>query len=197
MSNSDSTNDPQIDEAIQRVRAGDTTAFETVVRKFERSMRAQLAVNSPPGVDVDEIAQRSFVAAFTRLDEFKPGSDFGAWLFTIARYQLKTETTRLRRVADYHTRYAPDLLHLALEKHVNNSMNLHDVRLDHLKKCVETLGEHLRRFVNWRYEEEIPLEEIASRCDRSVPAIKKQLWKIRRKLQDCVEQRLAVEGESS
>lgn len=57
-------------------------------------------------------------------------------------------------------------------------------KLDHLKKCVASLGENLRRYVTWRYDGGIPLEEMAARTGRSIGAIKKQLWQIRRKLQE-------------
>jgi len=187
----------RIDDAICRVRSGDTGAFEVVVRRFERSLRAWLAACGPPGVDVDEVAQRSFLAAFSRLDEYRTGSEFGAWLFTIARFQLKTEATRLRRVADYHARYGLDLLQRELDRRSNEPPELQQARLEHLRKCVETLGEHLTRFITWRYEEEIPLDEMASRSGRSVAAVKKQLWNIRRTLQECIENRMAIEGEPS
>ena len=58
------------------------------------------------------------------------------------------------------------------------------------------LGENLRRYLDWRYDEEIPLEEMAARTGRSVGAIKKQLWQIRRKLQQCIEERMNVKGEA-
>ena len=48
-----------------------------------------------------------------------------------------------------------------------------------------------------KFDEEIPLDEMASRSGRSVAAVKKQLWKIRRTLQECIENRMAIEGESS
>jgi len=187
----------QIDDAIRHVRNGDTGAFEAVIRGFERPLRAWLAACGPPGVDVDEVAQRSFVAAFSRLNEYHVGTDFGAWLFTIARFQLKTEITRLRRVADYHARYGLDLLQRELDRRSNEPPEFDKVRLEHLQKCVETLGAHLTRFLTWRYDEEIPLDEMATRSGRSVAAVKKQLWKIRRTLQECVENRMAIEGESS
>lgn len=186
-----------IDDAIRRIRSGNTVEFEYVVRKFERPLRAWLAGCAPPGVDVDEVAQRSFVAAFSRLNEYRMGTEFGAWLFTIARFQLKTEATRLRRVADYHARYGLDLLQRELDRRTNEPPELVLARLEHLKKCVETLGDHLTRFITWRYDEEIPLDEMASRSGRSVAAVKKQLWKIRRTLQECIENRMAIEGESS
>ena len=103
-------------DAIPRVLRGETAAFEDILRRFERPMRAWLATQAPPAVDVDELAQRTFVTAFSKLNEFELGSDFAAWLFTIGRFQLKTELTRLRRCADYHARFAPALLQRELDR---------------------------------------------------------------------------------
>ncbi len=180
------------DDCVRLVLQGERDAFEVVVRRHERSLRSWLAVHAPPGVDVDEIAQQAFVAVFSRLNEYKPGSNFAAWLFTVARYQLKSETTRLRRVADYHTRYAPQLFQRELERVDEQSPEIWVERTESLRQCLESLSEPLRQFVDWRYREEIPLEEMAQRSGRSVAAIKKQLWKIRQKLQRCIEQRLAT-----
>jgi RNA polymerase sigma-70 factor (ECF subfamily) len=191
-------NDSQIDAALQRVSRGDAAAFEPIVRRFERSLRTWLAVHAPPGVDVDDIAQRSFVAAFTRLSEFELGTNFEAWLFTIAKFQLRTETTRLRRIADYHTRYGPDLLQRELARRSDNSSEAWKLRMEYLQSCLGTLDERLRGFVSWRYDEEISLDEMATRSGRSVAAVKKQLWKIRQLLQQCIETRIAAsEGGAS
>lgn len=99
MTRRDSPDDSGLGNAIRRVRKGNTAAFDIVDRRFERPLRAWLAVLAPPGIDVDEVAQLSLVAAFTRLSDYELGTDFAAWLFTIARFQLKTDVSRLRRVA--------------------------------------------------------------------------------------------------
>jgi len=187
----------RLDEAIRRVRGGNTAAFEVVVRRFERPLRAWLATHAPPGVDVDEVAQQSFLAAFARLSDYEAGTNFAAWLFTIARFHLKTEVSRLRRVADYHVRHAPALLQRELERRSSEPPEIQQMRLEHLQTCIGGLGEHLHRFITWRYAEEIPLEEMAARSGRSVAAVKKQLWKLRRKLHECVEARMTAEGEPS
>lgn len=197
MTRRDSDSDSLLDDAIRRIRKGDRAAFEAVVRGLERSLRAWLAVHAPPGVDVDEVAQHSFITAFTRLDDYELGTSFAAWLFTIARFRLKTEVSRLRRVADYHARYAPDLLQRELERRAIEAPELQEIRLEHLRTCLSRLGEDLYRFIRWRYVEEIPLEEMAARSGRSVAAVKKQLWKLRRKLHACVEAAMAGEGETS
>ena len=141
MTRKDSTNDSVVDEAIRRVRKGDTAAFEVVVRRLERPLRAWLAVQAPPGIDVDEVAQMSFVAAFTRISDYELGTNFAAWLFTIARFRLKTEFSRLRRVADYHVRYAPDILQRELQRRDSEPPEMQETRLDNLQKCLGQLGE--------------------------------------------------------
>lgn len=158
-----SSNDVSLDDAIRSVRNGNMAAFEVVVRQLERPLRAWLAVQAPPGLDVDEVAQHSFITAFTRLGDYQLGTNFPAWLFTIARFHLKTEASRLRRVADYHVRYAPDFLHRELERRSFEPPELQQARLDHLQTCLGQLGEHLHRFIKWRYAEEIPLDEMAAR----------------------------------
>ena len=197
MTRKDSTNDSVVDEAIRRVRKGDTAAFEVVVRRLERPLRAWLAVQAPPGIDVDEVAQMSFVAAFTRISDYELGTNFAAWLFTIARFRLKTEFSRLRRVADYHVRYAPDILQRELQRRDSEPPEMQETRLENLQLCLAQLSENLYRFIKWRYVEEIPLEEMAALSGRSVAAVKKQLWKLRHKLHACVEARMAAEGETS
>lgn len=184
-------NDANIDDAVRQIREGDTAAYEVIVRRFERPLRTWLAGHSPPGIDVDEIAQRSLVVAYSRLAEYELGTNFASWLFTIARYQLKTETTRLRRIADYHTRYAPDLLQRELARRATEPPELVATRLEHLEACVQSLADHLRQYLTWRYKDEISLEEMATHSGRSIAAIKKQLWSIRKQLQECVENRMA------
>jgi len=134
MTRKECTDSYSVDDAIRRVRQGDTAAFEVVVRQLERPLRAWLATHAPPGIDVDEVAQKSFVAAFTRLSDYESETNFAAWLFTIARFHLKTEVSRLRRVADYHVRYAPDLLQRELERRSLEPPEIVAIRLAHVCK---------------------------------------------------------------
>ncbi len=183
--------DAPLEAAIRQVRGGDVQAFAAVVRRFERPLRAWLAAHAPPGADVDEVAQTTFIAAYSRLDDYAPGTNFAAWLFTIARYQLKTETTRLRRIADYRSRYAPDLLARELDRR-SDEPAADDTQLGFLRECLEAVDDRRRRFLTWRYDEAIPLAEMAERSGRSVMAVKKQLWLLRRQLQECIEGKLAT-----
>lgn len=181
------------DETYRLAQAGETHALEAIIRHHQQGLRAWIAAHCPVGGDADDVAQRTFVAAITRLGEFQIGTSFAAWLFTIARYQLLTESTRLRRLADYHSRLAPDLLARELERRSQAPDDSTQQRLHHLRHCLSALGEAARRLLEWRYADVIPLQEMAARTGRSEGALKKQLWQLRQKLQQCIEGKLAAE----
>ncbi len=189
--------DTELDKLIERSRRGDTAAFGKIIRHFERPLRSWVAAHSPPGVDADEVAQEAFIAAYRRLDEFETGTRFHAWLFTIARYQLMTETTRRRRIADYHSRFAPELIDRELERRARTlPPETMDEQLDALRSCLEELSEKGRELLSWRYDECLPLKDLAERTGRSVGALKKNFFLLRQQLMACVERKTAS-GENA
>jgi len=181
-------------DIVPRAQAGDREAFEAIVRHYQRRMRAWVAAHCPPGVDADEVAQRTFLASYTRLAEFRDGTNFDAWLFAIARFQLMTEATRLRRQADYHARFAPDLLAREVERRAAGPDDRTAELLGHLEGCLDRLTARDRQTLDRRYRDQLPVEEMAARTGRSGPAVKKWLWTLRQKLRECIDQKLAAEG---
>ena len=187
-----------LDKLIERSRRGDTDAFGKIVRHFEKPIRSWVAAHSPPGVSADEIAQEAFIAAYRRLDEFTTGTKFHSWLFTIARYQLMTETTRRRRIADYHNRFAPELIDRELERRADDSPPEQLVqKLEALRSCLTETGESGRELLAWRYDDGIPLSEMAERTGRSVGAIKKNLFKLRQQLHECIQRKTSTGLETA
>ncbi len=184
--------DQDMEQHVSRVAGGDLSAFEMVVRRYERPLRAWLATHSQPGVDVDEVAQRTFVAVYSNIQKYEPGTKFSAWLFTIARYQLQTEVTRVRRLADYHSKFTPDLVQEMFMDVHDDSLSLMEQRLEHMRECLKQLSTGLQQYIKWRYEEQISIDQIAEACGRSAGAVKKQLWLLRQKIFRCIEQRMTL-----
>jgi RNA polymerase sigma-70 factor (ECF subfamily) len=183
----------EFDGLIRRAQAGDLDAFEKIIRLHEGSLRAWTVAHCPPGGDSDDVAQRTFIEIYRNIRDFKPGTNFGAWLFSVARFQMLAETTRLRRLADYHQRYAPLALIDALARRAETGENA-DRKIQLLKSCLQALEASPRTLLAQRYDEGLPLDEIARRADRSVGAIKKALFILRSKLSDCVRSKLATEA---
>lgn len=186
-----------LDKTIRKAKTGDAQAFADLVREFQRPVRAFIASRTLPGIETDEIAQRVFVTVFKRLDQFQPGTRFLSWLFSIAHFELLAETTRLKRQADYHTRYVPFVLAQEVDHRcqVVEAEQLQD-RIDFLQACLKKMKDSDQEMIRWRYEEEAPLNEIAQRTERTVGAIKKHLHTLRRKLHSCIQTKLAAEGMS-
>ena len=184
---------PELHPLIERARKGDLEAFERIIRAFERPIRSWAIAHCPPGGDADEVAQKTFIEAYRGLSQFQPGTNFHRWIFTIAHYQMKAETTRLRRLADYHLRQAPPAFVEALERRSASDEGAEE-RLLLLKGCIEKMDPASRSILGRRYEAGLPLDEIARDTNRSVGAIKKHLFILRGKLLDCVRSKLAAEA---
>jgi len=77
MSYESNIDDAAVDRAVRQVQEGKAAPFEVVVRRYERPLRAWLAVQAPPGIDVEEIAQRAFVTAYGRISDYSAGTNLG------------------------------------------------------------------------------------------------------------------------
>ena len=70
---------------VARAQQGETVAFEVLVVKYQRRVAASIRRMVHDDRIVEELTQEAFLSVFVALPGFKPGSDFAAWLFTIAR----------------------------------------------------------------------------------------------------------------
>ena len=176
---------------IRRVREGDPAGFEAILRAFEWPIRTWVVAHCPPGGDADDVAQRVFIEAFKKIAEYAAGTDFRAWLFAIAKFQVMAEATRLRRIADYHRRYAPHALAEELQRRAESVEPVEQI--DRLRTCLGGLNAQAREILGQRYGEGLPLEEISRRSGRTVGALKKYLFTLRARLHDCMVRRTATE----
>jgi RNA polymerase sigma factor (sigma-70 family) len=181
-----------IDAAIVRTQAGDAEAFTAVVERWQRPLRAWIAARCPPELDADGIAVETLTAAFARITDYRPGSDPAAWLWAIARFQLKGAFTRLGRQRDARTRHWPALQRTLLERQLDDEGP--DARLPALAACLGLLAAPARQVVDLHYRDGVGLAAIAQRLGRSAGALKKQLFTIRRTLHDCIVRRQAGQG---
>lgn len=90
------------DELVERTLAGDSTAFEELVRRHAPAVyRAALAALRSHA-DAEDVMQDTFVLAFQKLQSFRREATFKTWLLTIAwRRALRRRASpvwRLRRL---------------------------------------------------------------------------------------------------
>lgn len=70
--------------AIARFRSGDRTAFDELIRKYERPIVSLVRRYVPVEEDAKDVTQRTFVRVLERIESFESRSSFRTWLYRIA-----------------------------------------------------------------------------------------------------------------
>jgi RNA polymerase sigma-70 factor (ECF subfamily) len=71
-----------------------------------------------------------------------------------------------------------------------------DSRAEALRHCAEKLSERDRTLLRRRYEQSVPIDQLAAELSMSRGAVDTSLYRLRRGLHDCVEMRLQQPGMS-
>ncbi|MBN8613119.1 MAG: RNA polymerase sigma factor [Deltaproteobacteria bacterium] len=81
------------EELLRRFNQGDDTAFEVLVRRFERPLYNFILRSTRDAEQAAELLQEVFLRVVQRSNEFQGQSKVGTWLYTIAR-NLCIDTSR-------------------------------------------------------------------------------------------------------
>ncbi|MBI4572278.1 MAG: sigma-70 family RNA polymerase sigma factor [candidate division NC10 bacterium] len=91
-----SADDPNDTALVQRALAGDRTAFDILLRRYQRLVFRIVGGFLRNRADVAEVAQEAFLRAFEGLPGFRAGAAFGPWVARIAT-RASYDRLRLRR----------------------------------------------------------------------------------------------------
>lgn len=137
---------------------------------------------------VDDIVQETFVTVSQKAGGFTLGTDFRAWLWSVAR--LKTHEV-LRAVKRQRV-LEDDVIDLFYASPDAIDWEAHERRLRHVEECVEALAPKARRLVELRYQQAMLPPDISRAMGWTVNAVNVALSRARRAIRACVENRLAV-----
>ena len=138
-----------------------------------------------------DILQHTNITLWNKKDDFTLGTNFKAWAFSVARFQVLSQRRRLRREGwlvfddEVATQFADEAPF--------DSDELDEVHVA-LRKCLKKLRETDRVLVEKRYAEAVTLDEYAQELNRSAGTLKARLFKIRAGLRQCIDRELRVEG---
>ena len=133
-----------------------------------------------------EVLQQTNLVICQKAADYRPGTNFEAWTFTIARFQLmawRKNQSRNRLVFS-------DTVYEQIDRNSEKPEVDDDARVDVLKDCVKQLSIDESKLIEQRYREDRPLATIASTMNMSLDAIGMRLSRIRKKLGQCIQQKL-------
>lgn len=178
---------------VAAAKAGDISAFETLVGRYERKI-FRLAQNITQNrEDAEDAMQESFLKAFEHLGEFQGNSRFYTWLVRIAVNQSLMKLRRRR----------PNVVSLDQELDTGEDMVPREVEdwgpspeerygqtelAGILGKVIGELDPPFRVVFQLRDIEELSTEETAEALGLSVPAVKSRLLRARLKLREKLNQ---------
>lgn len=131
-----------------------------------------------------DILQETNIVLWKKQAEFQPGTNFGSWSFTIARFQVMAFLRDRSR--DPLMTLTPDLLDAFAKDAEVEAEQLTD-RLAALVKCREGLTSKAGQLLHLHYEQGQSMKVIAESLQQSPSAIKQAIFRARRALLDCIE----------
>lgn len=138
-----------------------------------------------------DVLQETNLVLWRKAGEFDSEKPFLPWAFAIARFQVLAHLRDSKRDRV--------LLDAELAATVSEEAEAQAGQLDEfrraLRPCLETLTDGNRDLMERRYLRSMPIADIATAVNRTVSAIKVALMRSRRHLADCIEVRMAAEGE--
>jgi RNA polymerase sigma-70 factor (ECF subfamily) len=174
-------------EAIRAVLAGEEEAFRRLVDKYSPSIFNLTYRMTGDPADAEDLAQEAFLQAFSKLADFRVGSRFHPWLYTIA---LNLCRNHLRRKAI--VRWLP--LHFERDGDTpmridppDNAMNPEQALLDQegehrLAKAIAALPVKYREVFILRQSEGLSYEEIAQVTGLPMGTVEVRLYRARNRL---------------
>ncbi len=168
-------------EAVAAVLAGDTEAFEFIVRRHEHAVYGTLFRMLGDADEAADAAQEAFVKAYTHLGRYNPARPFKPWLFRIA-----TNTAVSRQRQSKHRPTAP-----LQDNHIDTAptprQRAEIVELGgRLDGAVEQLTPDARELFDLRYRQDLSVNEIGHITGRKPNAIVVALHRVRARLRGLV-----------
>lgn len=138
----------------------------------------------------EDLLQEVKLRLWEQFDEFEPGSDFGAWACTIARFMVLAHYKSQQRS---RLRFSTETINLIADQF--SRLPEADHRSDALVACLQQLTADARELLRRCYIDGQPIKQVAAETNQPLPGAYSAMSRIRRKLAACIEHRLAQEQQ--
>lgn len=139
----------------------------------------------PDFAAAEDVLQETFLVVQRKAAEFETGTNFLAWAFRIARFQVMKAQTAHQRQAE---RLSDAVLESLAECAPVEPWD--DRRLSLLPGCLDKLAPQARKIVDLFYRDEHKPQEIAQRLSWTPAAVSVALSRARKALRECIEHQL-------
>jgi RNA polymerase sigma-70 factor (ECF subfamily) len=171
--------------AVNRVLAGDKSAFEILQKRYKRIISSLIRRMVRNEDDVDDLIQETFIKAYNALSTFQSGYSFSAWLYRIASNTC-IDFLRKRRFDTISINNPMPSSDEEQTLDIHDSTYLPDVNLLNeerkkaLNEAIANLPENYRKIIKLRHEEELDYNQIADILGIPLGTVKAHLFRARK-----------------
>ena len=175
-------------ELVQRVQAGDATAFDTLFRQWYSKVFHQATRLLGNAAEAEEIVQEVFLAVYEKAHTFRGEAAFTTWLFRLTANAALSRLRRRKRskevaMEEYLPQFRPDGHHLVrpvIDWSANLEERLADAQLQQLlRQAIELLQPLDKAVLVLSDFEDLANKEIGEILGLTVPAVKARLHRAR------------------
>ncbi len=138
----------------------------------------------------DEVLQETNLVLWKKRGDFEMGTNFKAWAFRIARFQVLAFLKREKRRPEF-TFDEEVIEKLAIE--AESTFDKNDDREQALDSCLEKLPDEDRELIRDHYFSGLSMADHAEQAGRTVGALRQVLYRIRNALRLCIGNSLGAE----
>ncbi|MBI5883872.1 MAG: RNA polymerase sigma factor [Elusimicrobia bacterium] len=173
----------ELADLIERSRRGDADVFSAVIRRYETLVYASAFKILGDHAAAQDVAQETFIAAFSRLRELRSPASFPAWLHSIARNKALSWRRSRGRQAPLETTddlsAPPDFPAMETDADRREAASFGKG----VREIVSSLSDALRVPVLLCYQGDVATAEAARFLDLKEGTLRKRLHDARKKLQ--------------
>lgn len=139
--------------------------------------------------EYEDLVQETLRIAYEKRDSFQLGTNFSAWLRTIARNVCRRYMDERKRVPLISSEEAEIRLDQLADESQQRLSAFEEIHKQYLHECLEELNKKSRRLIMMRYGEGLSLKQIATRTGRKLSAVTVTIFRIRSILADCIRRK--------
>lgn len=164
----------------QVVAFGNKRAFDTLVKKYQSPIRRFFLHQTLGDEELsNDLAQDTFIKAYTHLTSFKNLSNFSTWLFRIA-YNVFYDYIRNRKETSGLEDWEVDATYQVEQKRVGEKMDIY--------RGLSLLKETERICVTLHYMEDLPIDKISAIMGIPSGTVKSHISRGKEKLANFLKQ---------
>ena len=183
-------------ELIEKIRAGKTALYESLMRRYNQRLYriARVILRNPD--EAEDVVQEAYVRAYTHLDQFAGAAKFSTWLTKIAIHEALARLHKRSRMGEADSTKDTEKSG-GIESLKSTSQNPEEQIfekqvLELLEAAVEALPDNLRSVFLMREIEEMSTAETAECLGLSESAVKIRLHRARKLLRQNLYSRVGA-----